>query len=210
MPLTGISTVFTLLSVISVIILRAAISQSEQTKIRVSPNFPRNSDSLMARQQGQLSYVAEFTPSIIHVPGRLNIVAKLMSRPTQGVPASGPAREAGVKVPSGLLAPSRQQVAPVMVVMAADSVDLELLAKEQISCPSILQQLGHNSCCVTFLLAATGRWFRCPEDGKCSWWSTPWPTWGLLSTRFVWKGMAADVGQWCRECEACQKAKIRT
>ena len=32
----------------------------------------------------------------------------------------------------------------------------------------------------------------------------------LLSSRFVWKGMAADVGRWCRECQACQKAKITT
>ena len=32
----------------------------------------------------------------------------------------------------------------------------------------------------------------------------------LISARFMWKGMAADVGQWCRECEACQKAKIMT
>ena len=32
----------------------------------------------------------------------------------------------------------------------------------------------------------------------------------LLAARFVWKGMAADVGRWCRECMLCQKAKITT
>ena len=32
----------------------------------------------------------------------------------------------------------------------------------------------------------------------------------LISSRFVWRGLAADVGQWCRECAACQKAKITT
>ena len=32
----------------------------------------------------------------------------------------------------------------------------------------------------------------------------------LLAARFVWKGMAADVSRWCRECMLCQKAKITT
>ena len=32
----------------------------------------------------------------------------------------------------------------------------------------------------------------------------------MISTRFVWRGMAADVGCWCREFPACQKAKVTT
>ena len=32
----------------------------------------------------------------------------------------------------------------------------------------------------------------------------------LLAACFVWKGIAANVGQWCRECAACQKVKITT
>ena len=32
----------------------------------------------------------------------------------------------------------------------------------------------------------------------------------LISFRFVGKGMATDVSQWCRECAACQNAKITT
>ena len=32
----------------------------------------------------------------------------------------------------------------------------------------------------------------------------------LLAGRFVWKGMAADVGWWCGERTACQNAKITT
>ena len=67
----------------------------------------RISDSLTARQQRQLSYVAEFTADIIHVPGCLNIIADLMSRPPHVVPASGPATAASVKVPSGSLAASQ-------------------------------------------------------------------------------------------------------
>ena len=65
------------------------------------------SDSLTARQRRQLSYVAEFTSSIIHIPGCLNIVADLLSRPPQGVPAPGPATVAGVNVPYRSLATSQ-------------------------------------------------------------------------------------------------------
>ena len=66
----------------------------------------RMSDSWPAWQQRQLSYMAEFTNKIIHVPGCLNIVADLMSRPPQAVPAPGSTTAASVKVPSGSLAAS--------------------------------------------------------------------------------------------------------
>ena len=67
----------------------------------------RVSDSWTARQQRQLSYIAEFTADIVHVPGTQNMVADLMSRPPQAVPSPGPATVAGVKVPSGSLAASQ-------------------------------------------------------------------------------------------------------
>ena len=67
----------------------------------------RVSDSWTARQQHQFSYVEEFTNKIIHVPVRLNVVANLMSRPPQAVPAPWPAMAASVKVPSGSLAVPR-------------------------------------------------------------------------------------------------------
>ena len=97
--------------------------------------------------------MAEFTNKIVHIPGRLNIVADLMSRPPQAVPTPGSTTAASVKVPSGLLAAS--QVAgstagafplhPAVAVAAADSVDLELLAKEQGTCPTIQQLLNSPS-----------------------------------------------------------------
>ena len=70
----------------------------------------------------------------------------------QAVPASGPATLAGVKVPSGSMAVSQEAGgtagAPhyhlMAVVTAKDGVDLELLARDQSSCPSI-QQLRTNS-----------------------------------------------------------------
>jgi hypothetical protein len=29
----------------------------------------------------------------------------------------------------------------------------------------------------------------------------------LLTSRFVWKGVASDVNRWCRECTACNRGK---
>ena len=30
----------------------------------------------------------------------------------------------------------------------------------------------------------------------------------LVSARFVWPGLAADVREWCRQCTSCQRAKV--
>jgi hypothetical protein len=30
----------------------------------------------------------------------------------------------------------------------------------------------------------------------------------MISARFVWPGMRADVASWCRDCMACQRAKV--
>lgn len=30
----------------------------------------------------------------------------------------------------------------------------------------------------------------------------------MISSRWVWKSMAADISSWCRDCQACQRAKV--
>jgi Integrase zinc binding domain/Integrase core domain len=32
----------------------------------------------------------------------------------------------------------------------------------------------------------------------------------MISTRFVWRGMAADIASWCRDCQGCAHGKILT
>ena len=194
----------------------------------------RLSDSWTARQQRQLSYVAEFTNKIVHVPGRFNIVADLMSRPPQAVPAPGSTTAASVKVPSGSVAASQvaggtagaSSLQHTVAVAAADSVDL--LVKEQGSCPSIQQLL--NSPSLQIQISAVGQQqLLCDVSSGC--WRPLIPlSWRrkvfqavhtlahpgirasrrLISSKFVWKELAADVGRWCKECLACQRAKITT
>jgi len=45
----------------------------------------QQSDAWSARQQRQLSYVAEYTSDVRHVAGRKNVVADALSRPAAAV-----------------------------------------------------------------------------------------------------------------------------
>ena len=193
----------------------------------------RVSDSWTARQQRQLSYIAEFTADIVHVPGTQNMVADLMSRPPQAVPSPGPATAAGVKVPSGSLAASQvvggtagASLHLVAAVTAVDGVDLEAMAKDQKSCPSV-QQLHNNKSLQLQVSTQGGEQLWCDISTghrrplvPLSWRRKVFmavhtlahpgirASRRLLSTRFIWKGMASDVGNWCRECSQCQRAKV--
>ena len=192
-------------------------------------------DSLTARQQRQLSFVAEFTADIRHIPGKLNMVADLMSRPPQAVPVLGPAQVAGVKAPPGSPAASQgtgrtaeasSLHLQVVAAVAVDGIDLESLAKDQKKCdsirllcssPSLVVRPGHFGRHVLLCDSSTGRqrplvpvnWQKQVFHAVHS---LAHPgiraTRRMLSTRFVWRGMAADVGRWCRECADCQRAKV--
>ena len=35
-----------------------------------------------------------------------------------------------------------------------------------------------------------------------------WATLLLVAARFIWQGHAADVVSWCKECAACNRAKM--
>ena len=50
----------------------------------------RTSPPWSARQQRQLAYLAEFTNSIVHVPGKKNLVADALSRPVSPVSVTNP------------------------------------------------------------------------------------------------------------------------
>ena len=96
--------------------------------------------------------MAKFTSQIMHVPGRLNIVADLMLRPPQVVPASGPATTASIKMPSGSLAVYQvvggtAGASPILMtaVTATEIVELEQLVAAQSTCPSIAQLQNSSS-----------------------------------------------------------------
>ena len=67
-------------------------------------------DDRSARQQRQLSYIAEFTSNLICRPGRLNIVADNFSRPPQQPSPLVPATREPVNAPSGSGLPLQAEV----------------------------------------------------------------------------------------------------
>jgi transposase InsO family protein len=159
------------------------------------------SDPWTARQCRHLAYVAEFTADICHVAGLENVAADALSRP----PISS------VTTPSSL----------------SDVVaDLRGIASRQSVCPSTLgasksPSLQVRACEVEGVSlscdCSTGRWRPLvPEADRLlvfkSIHGVAHPgiraTRRMVTARFVWPGMRADIASWCRDCVACQRAKV--
>ena len=99
----------------------------------------RQSDAWSARQQRHLSYVAEYTSDIRHVPGKENVVADCLSRPPEELSLPRSTHVASVKVPSGSLAvPVARDGSPgaynVAVVTPGPVLDMAELARAQENC----------------------------------------------------------------------------
>ena len=157
----------------------------------------RISDHWSARQQRHLSYVAEFTSDIRHIPGADNVVADALSRPAAAV----------LPAPGG-------------------EVDFVEMAEKQKSCPDVkkmqesvslkVQQMevsGSTLWCDTsaamlrplvpvalrkkVFLAVHGLAHPGIRASK-----------RMVASRFVWTGLASDVAEWCRECTSCARGKV--
>jgi cleavage and polyadenylation specificity factor subunit 1 len=161
----------------------------------------RVSDPWTARQCRHLAYVAEFTADIQHVAGLDNIAADALSRP------------------------------PISTVTASslpwDIVsDLRGIASRQSTCPSTLQARSSPSLQVQarevegvslWCDGSTGRWRPLvPQEDRLmvfkSIHGVAHPgiraTRRMVAARFVWPNMRADIASWCRDCVACQRAKV--
>ena len=89
---------------------------------------------LSACQQGHLSYLAEFTSSVVHIPGPEKMVADTLSRRSTDsssapAPVSSPPASALVFPVSPLASSSNKPVIP--------GLDFSLLPPLQLSCPSV-------------------------------------------------------------------------
>jgi RNase H-like domain found in reverse transcriptase len=79
----------------------------------------RISDAWSARQQRQLSYIAEFTSDVRHVAGVDNVVADALLRPAATIAMQAAA----------IAAPAAAIAAP-----AAQPIDFSVLARDQVEC----------------------------------------------------------------------------
>ena len=188
----------------------------------------RVSDPWTPRQGRQLAYVAEFTSDIRHIAGTDNVVADALSRPPVGHCRSSPRSsvDESVKVPSGSQVVSGGEFVAAVPAFSSPAVDYVSVAANQKSCPSVARALESPSLQVQ-LLTLNGVDLYCdtsdgrlrpliPEADRYSVFraihevSHPGirATTRLVSSRFVWCGLATQVRGWCLDCTSCQTAKV--
>jgi transposase InsO family protein len=196
------------------------------------------SELWLARQQRQLSYLAEFTSDFRHVPGVDNVVADALSRPGDGggMDSSTPGADlTSVATCPGQLdftRPGPQSSHPATAAVCSldgvGGVDFAVMATEQLSCTDckVMEQSA-----VLKLKFFKGIHYQLLCDYSTD---SPQPlvpasqrkavfaamhgvahpgvraTRRLISTRFVWPKMAADIAAWWRDCVQCNVSKVTT
>jgi len=172
-----------------------------------------------ARQQRQMSYIAEFTNQLRHVPGKSNVVADALSRPPGAVPAGHVAALTAGGTAGASSAPSPCPVSRHIIDFAA-------IAEAQQGCAGVQQLLADSSLLIhrvkidgVELLcdASTGilrplvpavhrRLIFDAIHGIAH--AGTRATRRLISARFVWAGLASDVAAWIRDCQHCLRGKV--
>ncbi len=167
------------------------------------------SEPWTAMQSRQLSYVAEFTTDIRHIPDSENIVADTLSRPPLaplpaaaiGGPAVGAMAVSPVSLDYARLAANQRTCQETL--KAANSTSLQLryveMQGEKVVCdfsmgqprPIIPVADRRDVFRAIHELAHAG--IRARRQ--------------LMTARAVWRGMSSDVSAWCRDCQLCARGK---
>jgi Integrase zinc binding domain len=198
----------------------------------------RVSDPRSDRQRRQQAFITEFVSEIQHIAGTDNVVADMLSRPppaaaTAAAVTSTPSPS--TPSPSTPLASTPSTSSPSASTPSPSSsepgrppppVDLGVLAEAQESCPD----------CARAATSTALREVRIEAQGHKLWVDTssgvmrPLVPAGLrrqvfvaihslahpgirasrqlIASRYLWHGLAKDVAAWCRDCTACQGAKV--
>ena len=167
----------------------------------------RVSDPWSARQQRHLAYVAEYTSEIRHVAGADNVVADSLSRPP--AVADQPPAVGAVVPPASTgplnwteLAAEQATCEQLQQLQKSSSLQLQLVSLQDVpvwcdvSTGAIrpLIPRGHRRAVFDSIHSLAHPGTRASTR--------------LISSRFVWPALATDVKEWCRECVACQRAKV--
>ena len=219
-----------------------------------------------ARQQRHLAFIAEYTSSILHVPGLENTVADALSRPVSSsapspnpkpepvlTPVSSSAPSPHLKpepvltpqpVPSALPSAAVLPKSPQPLSVPCSSVldpapspapnfsdinfDISQISPLQQSCPSVAAMKTSTSLSLVSVPISSGSLLCDDSTGVLrplvpeslrkplflALHSISHPgvrgSRRLISARFVWPGLARDVGVWSRACLQCQRSKIQT
>ena len=161
------------------------------------------SDRHSPRQARQLDYISQFTSTIRHVHGLDNVVADTLSRIETNALISG--------TPPVLdfAAMAKSQAADPQI-RALQSSPSSSLVVEPISLPNTDVPLYCDTSTGTQRPLVPPDWRRTVFNSLHSL-SHPGirATQKLITDRFVWPGVNADVRRWTRACVQCQRAKIQ-
>jgi transposase InsO family protein len=158
----------------------------------------RRSPPWSARQQRQLAYISEFTTDFTHLPGPQNVVADALSR------SNIAATLTNSPPPIDYAALAAQQQSDPAIQDMIQSPSLHITTKSVNGIPL----LGDTSTAVFRPLVPSS--FQFPIFQHIHHLSHPGvrATKRLISSRFVWRGLASQVAQWTRQCPTCQISKI--
>ena len=166
----------------------------------------RVADPWTARQSRHLSFVAEFTSDIRHIPGTDNVVADTLSRPPAAASPEGGPRACAVAATDQLLdfaaIAAAQRSCPATEAAKDSSLQLKLVPFNgvRVLCDTTLQQprplipTAHRRQVFTAFHEMAHPGIRA--------------TTRLMTARVVWVGMAKDIRSWCQDCQSCARAKV--
>ncbi len=183
-----------------------------------------------ARQQRQLSFIAEFTSDIRHTPGQENVVRDALSCPpsatTQPLPPSqrpSPALTAEDWPEEGLATPERHILA---AIADAQPVDFSAMASAQQACLELAEMMNSTKLQITTQVVGYEMLLRDVLTGVFrplvpiqhreavfqSLHAIHHPgvraTRRLIAARFCWPQMAKAITQMARACLHCQRGKV--
>ena len=160
------------------------------------------SDPWSARQQCHLAYVAEYTSEICHMPGTDNVVTDSLSGPP--VVAVQPPAVAAVVPPAltGLLSWNEMVANQIMCSETQAVLSSSLLQLQQITIQAAEVWCDLSTGSIRLLIPGSHCRAVFEHVHHLSHAGTRATT-RLVSSHFVWPGLAADIKEWCRECTAC-------
>lgn len=160
----------------------------------------KKSDYWSARQQRQLSFISEFTSNINHVPGKNNIIADTLSRPTintitntiQNYLEFAISQKKDKKIQSYTKDPKSFQIKSIPFGNQPINILCDTsYGKIRPIVPNDWKQIIFEKC----------HNFSHPSIRS---------TKKLISDRFAWENMKKDITYWTKTCKECQKSKVQT
>ena len=160
------------------------------------------SDRYSPRQARQLDYISQFTSNIRHVQGTENVAADALSRIEMNALLSG-------QPPTIDFAAIAETQANDPQIRSLQSSSTSTLVVEAVPLPNSTNPLYCDTSTSTKRPLVPLPWRRIVFDSLHGL-SHPGirATQKLITSRFVWPGINADVRRWTRACIQCQRAKI--